>query len=102
MTSYKKLLIIFLIPFTLAINLMWIGDYFFQINCTSYTEINGDSVCFEFHDKSALIRTGFRLLIGGLFFLSVVLPPLITWREYQNQKASRKLKSKVLIVNGNN
>ena len=100
MTSYKKLLLIFLIPFVLSVGLALLGNYLFPPVCTSSAEIKGKLVCFDQLYDDSWTREFYGFLIICLFIVSVILPPLITWREYQSQKTERKLKS--LVVNGNN
>lgn len=99
MTSYKKLLLIFLIPFVLAVSLAFLGDYFFPLRCYSFLKILVDLDCL-YYSAPSLSESLYRLLVIGLFIIAVILPPLITWREYQKQKTERKSKS--LIINGNN
>jgi hypothetical protein len=94
MNQPKQILLAFLIPFSLVVILVLLEDFFFPPVCTSWGEIQGEKICFEFHDES-LIETGYGLLIIGLFMLSLILPPLITLRSYQGRR--NQLKSSSII-----
>jgi hypothetical protein len=85
MKQTKQILAAFLIPFFLAAGSALLGEYIFPPVCTSSSEIQGEIVCFEFHNES-LIETGYGLLILGLFFLSLILPPFLTRRTYQARR----------------
>ncbi len=100
MSQTKQILLAFLIPFILAVVLESFGRYFFPACRSSYTEIDAIVFCLEYHSVPlpvdvSLAEKGYALLILSLFICSLILPPFITLRAYQNKKS--EFKSSLII-----
>jgi cbb3-type cytochrome oxidase subunit 3 len=82
MSQTKQILLAFLIPFLLAVALWLLRGQFFLIGCMPSPEFPGRVVC----DTPSTALAMYGLLIIGLFVLSLILPPLITWWALNNKR----------------
>jgi hypothetical protein len=89
MSQTKQILLAFLIPFILAVSLTFLTNFLFVPQCPSETE-----VCFIISDESlSFTEVIYKFLIIGLFLTSLILPPFITKRAYQNKRNKLEMKS---------
>jgi hypothetical protein len=91
MKQTKQILLAFLIPFLPAVGLALLRDYFFRIGCFPSDEFPGRTVC----DTPSTSFAIYALLIIGLFILSLLLPPVISWWALNNKR--KQLKQKPII-----
>lgn len=93
MSQTKQILLAFLIPFSLAVGLASLGDYFFPQSCMT-AEINGETVCFSYDERGwSFVEGMYTFLVIGLFLASLILPPFITRRAYQSKRSELKATS---------
>lgn len=93
MKQTKQILLAFLIPFSLAVALVVLEDYFFP-KCF-WTEIQEETVCIEKFGTFSLFGIAYGLLGIGSFLTSLFLPSFITGRAYKNRK--NQLSAKLII-----
>jgi hypothetical protein len=93
MNQTKQILLAFLIPFAFGVGLAFLGDSFFY-PCTTSVEMNGEIICFTYPEYStSLAETFYMFLVIGLFLTSLILPPFLTRRAYQNKRSRLEMKS---------
>jgi len=91
MSQTKQILLAFLVPFLPAVGLALFKNYYFTHGCLPSAEIPERLVC----SQISKFEIGCILLIVSLFFLSLILPPFITWRALQ--KSRNRLEMKTII-----
>ena len=92
MSDKKQILLAFFIPFFLAVGLKLFGQFFLEPECLGYIDNFGKKVCVEYHD-SFTAEGEYKLLILGLFVLSLIMPSFVMMRTYQSRRNQLKTKS---------
>ena len=78
----KQILIAFLLPFCSAVGLFLLRDRIFLIGCMPSPEVPGRIICDTPHIGFAI----YALVIIGLFILSLLLPPFVSWRALHKKR----------------
>jgi hypothetical protein len=89
MSQTKQILLVFLIPFGLSVGLASFKNYYYTHGCVSSLEIPGKEIC----EQISIVEMICILLIIGLFFSSLILPPFMTWRTHQKKRNALKMKA---------
>jgi len=85
MNQTKQIVLAFLIPFSLAVGLVALRDYFFPLSSCLTTEVRGEEGCFSYHYSSSFTEDAYKFLIISLFLASLILPAFITRQAYQSK-----------------
>jgi len=94
MSQTKKILFAFLTPFLMGVGLAFLGDYYFFPGCVYMFVIQGEMACLSYPENStSLVETFYMFLVVGLFLTSLILPPFLTRRAYQNKRSKLEMKS---------